>query len=165
VSNFLNASAYSSLSAAYGALVNGKPKVALESTGGSGTNSAHWENDFRSSAATGSLGFNYPGLTNELMVGYYSTLSTYKLSQVSIKSLVGFGYEEKTPGASEGNPTLANSLIFANLDPTASSTLTAFKFTHCALNAIDNTPTNIATIDADTGEIVRYSTVIDDGTA
>jgi hypothetical protein len=162
VSNFLNASAYSSLSAAYGALVNGKPKVALESTGGSGTNSAHWENDFRSSAATGSLGFNYPGLTNELMVGYYSTLSTYKLSQVSIKSLVGFGYEEKNPGASEGNPTIANSLVLAISDSTTSPVLTSFKFTHCALNAMDSAPENIATIDADTGEIVRYSTVIDD---
>ena len=108
---FINASAYNALSAAYGTLIGGRPKVALENTGGSGTNSAHWENDYRNSAATGSLGFNYPGLSNELMVGYYSQGGTFKLSPISIKCLTDFGYEEINPGTSEGNPTLVNSLM------------------------------------------------------
>ena len=113
-SNFLNASAYNALSAAYGSLVGGRPKVALEDTGDAGTSSAHWENDYRNSSATGSLGFNYPGLSNELMVGFYSQGGTFKLSPISIKFLTDFGYEEINPGASEGNPTLDNSLIAAD---------------------------------------------------
>lgn len=153
VSNFLNASAYPALSGAYSALVGLRPKVALESTGGSGTNSAHWENDYRDSAATGSLGFNYAGLVNELMVGYYSTSVSYVISQVSIQSLVGFGYQEKNPGTSEGNPTLANMLL-----PSAAADV--IRFTHCACDAEASRPTNLATIDADTGEILRVGTIV-----
>jgi hypothetical protein len=152
-SNFLNASAYPALSGAYSALVGLRPKVALESTGGSGTNSAHWENDYRDSAATGSLGFNYAGLVNELMVGYYSTSVSYVISQVSIQSLVGFGYQEKNPGTSEGNPTLANMLL-----PSAAADV--IRFTHCACDAEASKPTNLATIDADTGEILRIGTIV-----
>ena len=120
---FLNASAYNALSAAYGTLLgSGRPKVALENAGGSGTSSAHWENDYRNSSAAGSLGYNYPGLLNELMVGTYSQGGTYRLSPISIKCLTDFGYEEIIPGASEGNPTLVNSLIDG---------ASIIKFDHC----------------------------------
>lgn len=112
---FLNASAYSALSGAYGALIGPRPRVALESAGGSGTSSAHWENDFRSSAAAGSLGFNYPGLLNELMVGFYFSGFNQTLSPISIKMLTDFGYTEINPGSSEGNPSLDPSLV-ASLD-------------------------------------------------
>lgn len=107
---FLSGTAYPSTSAAYGGILGSdRPKIALESAGGVGTESAHWENDFRSSAAPGSDGFNYPGLQNELMVGFYSPSTNFVLSDLSIKTLVDFGYVEKVPGANEGIPTLVNS--------------------------------------------------------
>lgn len=107
---FLSGSAYPSISAAYGNILgSGRPKIALENEGGDGTQSAHWENNFRSSAATGSDGYNYPGLQNELMVGFYSPSTNFVLSDLSIKTLVDFGYIEKTPGVNEGAPILVNS--------------------------------------------------------
>lgn len=126
---FLNASAYNALSAAYGTLLGGRPKVALESGGGSGTTSSHWENDFRDSSAAGSLGFNYPGLYNELMCGFYSKTISFKLSPISIKCLTDFGYEEVTPGASEGNPTLVNALIAGIQGVSEGESI--IKFEHC----------------------------------
>ena len=107
VSNFLNASAYNALSASYGTIIGGgRPRIALESSGGAGTNSAHWENNYRDSSAANSYGFNYPGLVNELMVGFYSQFINFVISSISIKHLTDYGYEEVTPGASEGIPSL-----------------------------------------------------------
>jgi hypothetical protein len=107
--NFLSAAAYPSISASYGTILSsGRPRVALENEGGDGTSSAHWENSFRSITATGSLGFNYPGLQNDLMVGFYSPSTNFVISDLSIKALVDFGYVEKNPGSNEGIPTLIN---------------------------------------------------------
>jgi hypothetical protein len=109
---FLDGTYYPLVNTAYDNILGAtKLKIALENTGGSGTSSAHWENDFRSASAPGSLGYSYPGLSNELMVGYFYSGLNLTLSDLSIKTLVQFGgYEEKTPGANEGPPGLVNSL-------------------------------------------------------
>ena len=83
-------------------------KVPLETSGDGGTASAHWDDDLRPSSAAGSLGKNYPGLTDELMLGFYNQGSTLKISQLSIGALVDFGYQEVTPGANEGIPGTAS---------------------------------------------------------
>jgi hypothetical protein len=40
------------------------------------------------------------------MVGYFRPNVTFVISQLTIKTLVDFGWQEINPGASEGNPTL-----------------------------------------------------------
>ena len=106
---FLSSIAYPHAGAAYNSILgSNRPKIALETEGGGGTASAHWENSYRSSSAAGSEGFNYPGLQNELMVGFYSPSTTFVISNLSIRTLVDFGYRERNPGANEGNPTLVN---------------------------------------------------------
>jgi len=107
---FLSSTAYPSAGGAYNSILgSSRPKISLENEGGGGTASAHWENNFRSSAAAGSEGFNYPGLQNELMVGFYSPSTNFVISDLSMKILVDFGYFEKNPGVNEGVPTLVNS--------------------------------------------------------
>jgi hypothetical protein len=107
---FLSSTAYSSAGGAYNSILGStRPKISLENEGGGGTASSHWENNFRPSSAAGSEGFNYPGLQNELMVGFYSASTNFVISNLSIKTLVDFGYFEKNVGANEGTPTLVNS--------------------------------------------------------
>jgi hypothetical protein len=107
---FLSSTAYPSAGGAYNSILGStRPKISLENEGGGGTASAHWENNFRSSSAAGSEGFNYPGLQNELMVGFYSPSTNFVISSLSIKTLVDFGYFEKNVGVNEGTPTLVNS--------------------------------------------------------
>ena len=107
---FLSSTAYPSAGSSYNSILgSNRPKISLENEGGGGTASAHWENNFRPSSAAGSDGFNYPGLQNELMVGFYSQSTNFVLSSLSIKTLVDFGYLERNPGANEGAPTLVNS--------------------------------------------------------
>jgi hypothetical protein len=106
--NFLSGAAYINCQSAYNTITSNSNyvQVPLESTGSSGTASAHWENNYRSSAATGSGGLNHIGLVNELMVGYYSAGMNSIISNVSLKVLVDFGYQEINPGSNEGTPTL-----------------------------------------------------------
>jgi hypothetical protein len=107
---FLSSTAYPSAGGAYNSILGStRPKISLENEGGGGTASSHWENNFRPSSAAGSEGFNYPGLQNELMVGFYSASTNFVISSLSIKTLVDFGYFEKNVGANEGAPTLVNS--------------------------------------------------------
>jgi hypothetical protein len=104
----------SQLSAAYSNIVgSSRSFIPVEDTGGAGTAGAHWENSYRASSYHGSRGLTYPGLYNELMIGYYSQFITYVMSPMTIKALIdfGLGYKEITPGASEGNPTTVNSLL------------------------------------------------------
>ena len=103
-------SGYATAQTGYNAIVEDSSliKVPLETSGGSGTSSAHWDDDLRPSSATGSLGKTYPGLTDELMLGFYNQGSTLKISQLSIGALVDFGYQEVTPGANEGIPGTAS---------------------------------------------------------
>ena len=105
VNNFLNGQSYSNANVAYNEIIGlTRPKVPLEEDGGAGTSSSHWEDDYRLSSYSGSEGLDYPGITNELMVGYYSAGSEFILSQLSINCLVDFGYEEIEPGNNEGVP-------------------------------------------------------------
>ena len=87
---------------------NSLTKVPLETSGGSGTSGAHWDDELRPSSADGSLGKDYPGLTDELMIGFYDQGMTMILSQLSIGALLDFGYQEVTPGANEGIPGTAS---------------------------------------------------------
>lgn len=110
INYFLNGNSYTSTKAAYNNITAlSRNKIPLENTGGSGTQSAHWENSFRPSTDPGTEGVSYPGLSNELMVGFYSPSTNFVISDLSIKALVDFGYIEKNPGTNEGSPTLVNS--------------------------------------------------------
>ena len=86
-------------------------KIPLEDSGGAGTVSGHWENNYRSRSYPGADGYEYPGVSNELMVGTISPGQPRILSMLSIGALVDFGYVENNPGNSEGNPTLVSSSI------------------------------------------------------
>lgn len=113
--NFLS-SAYFYTQQSYNELTGlSRDRIPLESTGGSGTNSAHWENNYKNSSAPGSGSVDYYGLDNEIMIGYYSAGMDLVISKQSIKHLVDLGYLEKNPGTSEGNPTLAIGLGLANI--------------------------------------------------
>ena len=106
---FLDGTVYTLGQAAYNAITSQtRSKMPLENTGGGGTASAHWEDSFRPASAAGSLGVSYPGLSNELMVGYI--VNNMVMSRLTIKTLVDFGYEEINPGTSEGNPGLVSSI-------------------------------------------------------
>ncbi len=121
--SFLLGSGYATAQTGYNAIVSDSSltKVPLETSGGSGTSSAHWDDNLRPSSAAGSLGKNYPGLTDELMLGFYNQGSTLKISQLSIGALVDFGYQEVTPGASEGLPTIASLLPSPSFSTATSS--------------------------------------------
>jgi len=104
---FLTGSVYTGAQAAYNTITNlSRSKIPLENTGGSGTASGHWDDDFRRATAAGSLGVSYPGFRNEIMVGYFATGVSFIISRLTTKTLVDFGWEEITRGASEGNPGL-----------------------------------------------------------
>lgn len=106
--NFLDGVAYDNAQQAYNSITSSsRQKVPLEDQGGDGTESAHWEDDYRPSTAPGSLGVGYAGLSNELMVGFYSPGSNSIISDLSIKTLVDFGYEAVAEGVNEGIPVLS----------------------------------------------------------
>jgi hypothetical protein len=100
INNLLDGSIYTASQTAYNNIVTqfNYTKIPLESTGDSGTANSHWENNFQN---------GYPGLLNELMIGYYDPeVGPYKLSLLSIKHLVDCGYKEANPGTSEGVPSV-----------------------------------------------------------
>ncbi|MFN9901621.1 MAG: hypothetical protein ACK55Z_23135, partial [bacterium] len=67
---FLNGTKYNGTQRAYNNICGlSRNLVPLEQSGGTGTASAHWENDFRSSSFTGGGRLSYPGVVDELMVG------------------------------------------------------------------------------------------------
>lgn len=110
--DFLDGTAYTEAQSAYNAITESlRTKIPLESSGGAGTQSAHWEDNYRNNSAPGSGGVDHYGLTNELMNGSYAPGSTIILSDVSIKCLVDFGYQEVNPGSNEGVPTIDSSGI------------------------------------------------------
>jgi hypothetical protein len=113
---FLDGSAYTQAQNAYNNICSlVRSQIPLENTGGSGTVSSHWSRTYRPATATGSGGVGYPGFSNELMIGYYSTGFNLILSQLTIKTLVDFGYEEINPGSSEGSPSLASGVGMASV--------------------------------------------------
>jgi len=119
VNSFLNGAVYTNAQAAYNSITvlgpSGVPvsrtKYPVENEGGSGSISSHWENNFRSDSAPSII--TYPGLTDELMISTYPmgvpTSARRVISLLSIKQLVDFGWEERNPGASEGNPIFISS--------------------------------------------------------
>jgi hypothetical protein len=106
--NFLDGSQYPLSQAAYNQITSSsRTKIPLETSGGIGTASSHWEDNLRIQDSV-----TYFGLIDELMVGYYNAGMRVKLSQLSIKTLVQHGYEEINPGRSEGTPTINNGFNF-----------------------------------------------------
>jgi alpha-tubulin suppressor-like RCC1 family protein len=106
VNNFLDGNAYSQAQTAYNSLTGlTRTKIPLEDAGGGGTVSAHWENNNRTASYTGGGGVSYKGFFDELMIGSLNVSDpsfTLKLTPMSLKILVDFGYLQI--GAGEGNP-------------------------------------------------------------
>jgi hypothetical protein len=88
--------------------IGGYNKTPLVRSGGDGTASGHWENEFRPSSISGD-GLSYPGLSNELMIGY---VGGTVISRITIEVLVDFGFQEVNPGLSESGLILNNTPIF-----------------------------------------------------
>jgi hypothetical protein len=101
---FLNGTSYPNTQTAYNGITSlERAKTPLETSGGSGTASAHWEDDYRTSDGTG-----YYGVVDELMVGALVP-GGMVLSDLSLGALKDFGYEVY-PGK-EGVPSLATSTM------------------------------------------------------
>lgn len=101
---FLEGASYPASQAAYNKITSlDRVKTPLETSGGSGTASAHWEDDYRTSDGTG-----YYGVVDELMVGALVP-GGMVLSDLSLGALKDFGYEVY-PGK-EGVPSLATSTM------------------------------------------------------
>jgi hypothetical protein len=151
VNNFLSGAAYTNAQAAYNAAANlSRVKIPLEDGGGAGTVSAHWEPDFRPASAAGSGGEAHYGLFDELMVGFYDRNVTFKLSNISIQTLVDFGYQAVSPGTQEGDPTLTTNFTLPLLAQNAADGETADRVKlHCAL---PTKPRKIGTINLETQE-------------
>jgi hypothetical protein len=108
---FLDGTSYPFTQTAYNSISTlNRTKTPLETSGGSGTASAHWENDFRTSDGTG-----YYGVVDELMVGALVP-GGMVLSDLSLGALEDFGYEVY-PGK-EGVPSLATSTMVRAKGPT-----------------------------------------------
>jgi hypothetical protein len=112
-SNDFLSSAYYHTQEAYNQMAGlDRDRVPLESTGGAGTSSAHWENNYRLSSAAGTGGVDYYGFENEMMIGYYSSGLNLLISNMSIKHLVDLGYNEINRGSNEGYVEIINNLSF-----------------------------------------------------
>ena len=106
---FLQGSSYPSVQSAYNRISSlDRSKTPLETSGGSGTASAHWENNYRVSDGVG-----YYGMVDELMVGALVS-GGMVLSDLSLGSLKDFGYE--VYAGREGEPSLATSTAMRSQD-------------------------------------------------
>jgi len=111
VDSFLDGTVYTGTQTAYNTVSQStRNKTPLEDSGGAGTISAHWENNFRPSSAAGSNGVSYAGVVDELMVGSIAPGNRRIISALSIQNLLDYGYQEVNPGSSEGLPTLQQSI-------------------------------------------------------
>ena len=130
VNNFLSGSSYINARNGYREVINNGinyANIPLEDTGGNGTNGAHWENTFRSTSYNGAGGVAYPGVTDELMIGFINEGGLMIISQLSIGALLDFGYEEVNVGTNEGTLNIANSLSRAASAPLS----TTLRFDNC----------------------------------
>lgn len=106
---FLSGSSYPETQSSYNLITSlERNKTPLESLGGSGTASAHWENNFRTSDSV-----SYYGVTDEIMVGALIQGGMI-LSDMSLGALKDFGYE--TYPSIEGVPHLATSTAIMKMD-------------------------------------------------
>lgn len=111
-SNDFLSSAYQNTLNAYNEITNlNRDRVPLEATGGSGTASAHWENDYRPASAPGAASVDYLGLYDEVMIGYYAAGMNLVVSNLSIDHLLDLGYKRKS-GFSEGEVTTVGGTSF-----------------------------------------------------
>ena len=109
VDHFLDGTAYTNALAGYKAITGDLTytKIPLEDTGGTGTVDKHWDDTVRAGTAAGAGGKTHFGVSNELMIGYFTPGNPLIMSKLSIGALLDFGYQEVNPGASEGVPSLA----------------------------------------------------------
>ena len=117
VDNLLSGTAYANAQAAYNQ-ITGLPRsfVPLEDSGGPGTVGGHWEIDYRPSSSNSGGSVDYYGFWDELMVGYFDRGIDFRISSLSIKTLVDLGYVEVEPGQNEGEPTLTTNFAKRALD-------------------------------------------------
>jgi len=115
INNFLDGASYVNAKNAYNHITGlTRSKVPLEDGGGAGTTSAHWENNYRASTYSGGGGVSYSGLYDELMIGFFDPNDptfTFKLSRLSVRTLVDFGYVQVAVG--EADPQVVTGLPMA----------------------------------------------------
>lgn len=122
VNNVLSGSAYTKAQSAYNKITNTVRSVMpLESTGGDGTAGVHWEDSYRpaTNLPIPFMNLDYYGLTDELMIGFFPENvpnPVRVLSSLTIKALIDLGFEEIVPGASEGTPQLATSIMSQSVE-------------------------------------------------
>lgn len=123
VENLLRGAAYGNAQDAYNQITKlNRGFVPLEDNGGPGTVGGHWEIQYRPAPSSSSSGMaegsdvDYYGFWDELMVGYFDRGIDFRISRLSIKALVDFGYVEVNPGESEGEPTLTTNYAKRALD-------------------------------------------------
>jgi hypothetical protein len=94
---WLDGSVYNKSSLSYntiiGDITNNRTLVPLEDSGGPGTQSAHWENNDRSSSYPNSGGYNYPNCNFDLMIGFFTVGNPRPISNLSKDFLIDIGYE------------------------------------------------------------------------
>ena len=155
---FLSGAYYPGIQQAYNTITGvSRDLTPLEDTGGEGTSSAHWENNYRDASYTGGGGLTYPGLLNELMIGSYNSETNYVMSTLSISALKDFGYKELNPGTSEGVPTIVAGLMPGLDIETSSGGMTKKLECSCSYLSAAN---RVAIINTDTNEVFISPIVI-----
>jgi hypothetical protein len=94
---WIDGTKYTNASAAYnyiiGDLDNNRTLVPLEDAGGIGTQSSHWENNDRLDSYPNSDGYNYPGCSFDIMIGFFTVGNPKPISNLSKDFLIDIGYE------------------------------------------------------------------------
>jgi hypothetical protein len=94
---WLDGNKYQLASNAYNKIIgdtnNSRKLLPLEDGGGPGTQSSHWEDDFRSLSYPNNDGFSYLGCGFDIMTGFYEIGVPTKISNLSKQFLVDIGYE------------------------------------------------------------------------
>jgi len=103
VNSLLNGNTYINAKNAYNSITSlTRTKIPL-----SPDDDGHWPEEYRSPSGNEQ---SYYGFSNELMVPSFSSGKISILSLLSIKTLVDLGYEEVSPGSSEGIPNVITSI-------------------------------------------------------
>lgn len=94
---WLDGNKYQLASNAYNQIIgdtnNNRKLLPLEDGGGSGTTSAHWEDNDRLVSYPNSDGYSYPSCIFDIMVGFYQVGSPIPISNLSKQVLIDMGYE------------------------------------------------------------------------